>query len=123
MLCYFVAYLDRVNEGFTALTMSQDLGISSTAFGFGAEIFFFSYFVFEMPSNLALVYFGAVATTYGTAFWLPWIVKGFGPSNLMTGLVAAIPYIGGTIGMVVVLSLHHDTALEQAPRRLATVRS
>ena len=273
MLCYFVAYLDRVNVSFAALTMNQDLGISATAFGFGAGIFFFSYFIFEVPSNLmlerfgarkwiarimlswgvlsgamaliqgeysyyfvrvllgaaeagffpgiifyltlwfpavyrariigwfmaaiplssvlgaplsglllnthgmlglagwqwlfileaapalvlagvvwfyltdrpadahwlteeergwlarrltaeqntreaahgmsvrqaltnpkvlalSLVYFGAVATNYGTAFWLPQIVKGFGLSNVATGLVTAIPYIVGTIGMV-----------------------
>jgi ACS family tartrate transporter-like MFS transporter len=273
MLCYFVAYLDRVNVGFAALTMNKDLGISATAFGFGAGIFFFSYFIFEVPSNLALerfgarkwiarimlswgvlsgamalvsgessfylvrvllgaaeagffpgiifyltlwfpgvyrariigwfmaaiplssvlgapvsglilnmhgfaglagwqwlfileaapalilavvvwfyltdrpadarwladderawlikrleveqdqresahgmsvwaalinpkvlllslVYFGAVATNYGTAFWLPQIVKGFGLSNLTTGLVTAIPYVVGTVGMV-----------------------
>jgi D-galactonate transporter len=59
MLCYFVAYLDRVNVGFAALTMNKDIGISSTAFGFGAGIFFFSYFIFEVPSNLALERFGA----------------------------------------------------------------
>lgn len=59
MLCYFVAYLDRVNVGFAALTMNKDLGISATAFGFGAGIFFFSYFIFEVPSNLALERFGA----------------------------------------------------------------
>src|SRR4051794_39896227 len=58
MLCYFVAYLDRVNVGFAALTMNQDLGISATAFGFGAGIFFFSYFLFEVPSNLMLERFG-----------------------------------------------------------------
>ncbi|MFL5258071.1 MAG: MFS transporter [Rhodopila sp.] len=59
MICYFVAYLDRVNVGFAALTMNKDLGISATAYGFGAGIFFFSYFIFEVPSNLALERFGA----------------------------------------------------------------
>jgi MFS transporter, ACS family, tartrate transporter len=59
MLCYFIAYLDRVNVGFAALTMNRDLGISATAYGFGAGIFFFSYFLFEVPSNLALERFGA----------------------------------------------------------------
>ncbi|HBK08400.1 MAG TPA: MFS transporter [Acetobacteraceae bacterium] len=59
MLCYFVAYLDRVNVGFAALTMNKAIGISATAFGFGAGIFFFSYFLFEVPSNLALERFGA----------------------------------------------------------------
>jgi ACS family tartrate transporter-like MFS transporter len=59
IICYFVAYLDRVNVGFAALTMNKDLGLSSTAFGLGAGIFFFSYFIFEVPSNLALERFGA----------------------------------------------------------------
>ncbi len=59
ILCYFVAYLDRVNVGFASLTMNKDLGISSTAYGLGAGIFFLSYFVFEVPSNLFLERFGA----------------------------------------------------------------
>src|SRR5437773_2240422 len=40
MLCYFAAYLDRVNVGFAALTMNADLGLSAEMFGFGAGIFF-----------------------------------------------------------------------------------
>src|SRR6185437_9427372 len=59
MLCYFVAYLDRVNVSSAALTMNKDLNISATVFGIGAGIFFFSYFIFEVPSNLALERFGA----------------------------------------------------------------
>jgi D-galactonate transporter len=59
IICYFVAYLDRVNVGFAALTMNKDLGISATAYGFGAGIFFLSYFMFEVPSNLFLERFGA----------------------------------------------------------------
>jgi len=59
ILCYFVAYLDRVNVGFAALTMNKDLSISATAYGFGAGIFFLSYFIFEVPSNLFLERFGA----------------------------------------------------------------
>ena len=59
MLCYFVAYLDRVNVGFAALTMNKDLGFSAEMFGFGAGIFFFGYFIFEVPSNLLLEKFGA----------------------------------------------------------------
>src|SRR6267154_957538 len=57
--CYFVAYLDRVNVGFAALQMNQDLGLSQTAFGFGAGIFFIAYFIFEVPSNLMLARCGA----------------------------------------------------------------
>jgi ACS family tartrate transporter-like MFS transporter len=57
--CYFVAYLDRVNVSFAALTMNQDLGLSQTAFGLGAGIFFIAYFIFEVPSNLLLERFDA----------------------------------------------------------------
>ena len=59
ILCYFVAYLDRVNVGFAALTMNEDLGLTSAAFGFGAGIFFLAYFLFEVPSNLFLERVGA----------------------------------------------------------------
>src|SRR3954469_20892030 len=57
--CYFVAYLDRVNVGFAALTMNQDLHFSASAFGFGAGIFFLAYFFLEVPSNLLLERVGA----------------------------------------------------------------
>src|SRR5215208_5195276 len=56
---YFIAYLDRVNVGFAALTMNEDLGLTATAFGHGAGIFFIAYFLFEVPSNFALKRFGA----------------------------------------------------------------
>jgi ACS family tartrate transporter-like MFS transporter len=59
MLCYFAAYLDRVNVGFAALTMNADLGLSAELFGFGAGIFFAGYFLFEVPSNLLLERYGA----------------------------------------------------------------
>ena len=59
MLCYFIAYLDRVNIGFAGGSMSKDLGFSSTVFGGAAGIFFIAYFFFEVPSNMALDYFGA----------------------------------------------------------------
>ena len=58
-LCYFVCYLDRVNVGFAALQMNGDLDFTATMFGWGAGIFFFGYFFFEVPSNLALERFGA----------------------------------------------------------------
>jgi D-galactonate transporter len=59
MLCYFIAYLDRVNVGFAGPSMIKDLGFSQTVFGAGAGIFFIAYFFFEVPSNLALDRFGA----------------------------------------------------------------
>jgi len=59
MLLYFIAFIDRVNIGFAALTMNKDLGFSPTVFGFGAGIFFLGYFLFEVPSNLVLDKVGA----------------------------------------------------------------
>jgi ACS family tartrate transporter-like MFS transporter len=58
-LLYFVAYLDRVNVGFAALQMNAALGLSPTDYGRGAGIFFLGYFLFEVPSNLALARVGA----------------------------------------------------------------
>jgi len=59
LLCYLVNYLDRINVGFAALGMNRDLGISATVFGWGAGLFFISYFIFEVPSNIALHRVGA----------------------------------------------------------------
>jgi len=57
--CYVAAYLDRVNVGFAKLQMLDELGMSETAYGIGAGIFFLGYFLFEVPSNLILHRVGA----------------------------------------------------------------
>jgi len=59
MLCYVIAYLDRVNVGFAKLQMAQDLQFSETVFGLGAGLFFIGYFLFEVPSNLLMHRIGA----------------------------------------------------------------
>ena len=59
ILCYLIAYIDRTNIGFAALTMNADLGISSVAFGLGGSLFFVAYVIFEIPSNIAQQRFGA----------------------------------------------------------------
>ena len=59
VLCYFVAYLDRANVGFGAVHMSYDIGLTASAFGFGAGLFFLTYFFLEVPSNLLLARYGA----------------------------------------------------------------
>ena len=58
-LLYIVAYLDRINVGFAALQMNAALGFSLTTYGLGAGIFFLSYVLFEVPSNLILARVGA----------------------------------------------------------------
>ena len=58
-LCYAVNFLDRVNVGFAAFAMNQDLGFTQSIFGAGAGILFIGYLLFEVPSNLALQHFGA----------------------------------------------------------------
>src|SRR5258708_843405 len=89
IVCYFVAYLDRVNVGFAALTMNQDLGLSQTAFGFGAGIFFIAYFIFEVPSNLLLERFGARK-------WIARIMLSWG---ILSGAMAFIPAIARATGI------------------------
>src|SRR5262245_55614953 len=59
VLCFFVAYLDRVNVAFAALTMNRDLALSASAYGFGTGVFFLTYCLLEVPSNLFLERVGA----------------------------------------------------------------
>lgn len=59
VVIYFVAYIDRSNVGFAALGMNKELGFSAYLYGWGAGIFFLGYFLFEVPSNLALERVGA----------------------------------------------------------------
>lgn len=59
LVCYFVAYLDRANVGFAAVHMSRDIGLTASAFGLGAGLFFVTYFLLEVPSNLMLARYGA----------------------------------------------------------------
>lgn len=89
VLCYFVAYLDRVNVGFAKLTMNKDLGLSETMFGFGSGIFFVAYFLFEVPSNLFLEKFGARR----------WIARIMVTWGILSGLMAFIPNISAATGL------------------------
>ncbi|MCU1510174.1 MAG: hypothetical protein JWO34_14 [Arthrobacter sp.] len=59
VLLYFIAYLDRNNVGFAKLTMSEDIGLSASAYGLGAGIFFLGYALLEIPSNAGMYRFGA----------------------------------------------------------------
>src|SRR4051794_28637356 len=88
-VCYFVAYLDRVNVGFAALQMNAALGLSEAAFGLGAGLFFISYFLLEVPSNLALDRFGA-------RLWIARIMFSWG---LVSGMFAFIGPISAATGL------------------------
>ena len=105
IVCYFVAYLDRVNVGFAALTMNKDLGLSASAFGFGAGIFFLAYFLFEVPSNLFLERVGArkwiarIMFTWGvisggtafiggeTSFYIVRVLLGIAEAGFFPGII------------------------------------
>src|SRR5215471_2830384 len=56
---YVVNWMDRDNLAFAKLQMAGDLGLSATAYGFGAAVFFWGYALFEVPSNLILARVGA----------------------------------------------------------------
>ena len=88
ILCYFVAYLDRVNVGFAALTMKVDLGLTDKVYGFASGVFFLAYFLFEVPSNLFLERLGARR-------WIARIMFSWG---IVSGGAA---FVGGETGFVI----------------------
>src|SRR5687767_4435269 len=59
IVIYFVAYIDRTNVGFAAISMNADLGFTAYIYGWGAGIFFLGYALFEVPSNVILHRVGA----------------------------------------------------------------
>ena len=85
VLCYFIAYVDRVNVGFAALTMNRDLGLSTAAFGLGGGLFFVAYVLFEVPSNLAMEQVGA--RIWIARIMITWGLVGIG-SAFVTGAVS-----------------------------------
>jgi MFS transporter, ACS family, tartrate transporter len=92
VLCFFVAYLDRVNVSFAALTMNPDLGLSASAYGFGSGVFFLTYCLLEVPSNLLLERIGA--RTWIARIMLTW--------GLCSGAMALV---GGRTSFFVVRAL------------------
>ena len=85
-LLYMVAFTDRINIGFAALTMNRELAINSQQFGLLAGVFFFGYFVFEIPSNLLLHKIGARQ-------WIARILLSWGFVAAMTGFVRSVPQL------------------------------
>src|SRR6202045_1045039 len=88
VVIYFVAYMDRTNVGFAAISMNEDLGFTAYVYGWGAGIFFLGYFLFEVPSNVILEKTGA-------RIWISRIM-------ITWGLVAgAMAFITGPISFLV----------------------
>lgn len=81
VVLYCIAYIDRTNVSFAALTMNKDLGLTPYVYGFGAGIFFFGYFVFEIPSNLILEKVGA-------RVWIARIMITWGLISALTAFVS-----------------------------------
>jgi ACS family tartrate transporter-like MFS transporter len=79
-LCYIVLYLDRLNIGVAALTMNDELGISATAYGFAAGVYFWSYTICEPPSNWVL-------SRVGARKWISRIMVTWGLVTIATAFV------------------------------------
>src|SRR5882724_4854029 len=110
VLAYFFSYLDRVNLGFAALTMNAELKFTPVVFSWGAGIFFIGYFIFEVPSNLALERFGAsrwiarIMVTWGiisalmatvsgeTSFYVLRFLLGVAEAGFFPGIILYLTY-------------------------------
>ncbi|UIF86881.1 MFS transporter [Cupriavidus sp. UYPR2.512] len=110
LLCYVVAYLDRVNVGFAKLQMLNDLQFSETIYGLGAGIFFIGYFLFEVPSNVILHKVGAriwiarIMITWGaisaammfvttpTMFYVMRFLLGIAEAGFFPGIILYLTY-------------------------------
>lgn len=86
IILYIVAFLDRVNTGYTALTMNKALNISADAFGLVAGIFFIGYFIFEVPSNMMLHKVGA-------RIWIARILLSWGIVAMLTSVAASVTHL------------------------------
>ena len=80
VLSYVLAYIDRINVSFAGLTMRGDLGMSAGTFGFAVGMFYWGYFIFEVPSNVILQKVGA-------RIWIARIMITWG---ILAGLTAVV---------------------------------
>jgi len=88
VICYLINYIDRTNVSFAALTMNKDLGLTAYLYGLGACIFFLSYAVFEVPSNMILQKTGA-------RLWIARIIITWGIiSGLMATATGPVSFLG-----------------------------
>jgi len=110
LICYIVAYLDRVNVGFAKLQMMHDLGFSDLVYGIGAGIFFVGYFLCEVPSNVILhkvgarLWIGRIMITWGilsaammfvssaTMFYVMRFFLGVAEAGFFPGIILYLTY-------------------------------
>jgi MFS transporter, ACS family, tartrate transporter len=83
LVLYIISFLDRINIGFAALTMNQELGVTSQQFGMLVGMFFISYSLFEIPSNLILHKVGA-------RIWIARILIMWGVTAALSGFVHTV---------------------------------
>ena len=83
---YVISYIDRANIGYAALQMNKELALTAEAFGFAAGIFFIGYFMFEVPSNVAL-------NKYGPRIWISRILITWGAVATATAFVQTAPQL------------------------------
>ncbi len=86
---YIVSFLDRVNIGFAALTMNADLGISNSAYGLAAGIFFLGYLLFQVPSNILM-------TKFGARRWMAVILVSWGTISTLMAAVTGVESLVAT---------------------------
>lgn len=105
IVAYIISFIDRTNIGMAKATMSVDIGLSATAFGLGAGLFFLTYAVLEIPSNLFLTRIGArrwiarIMITWGilscgmafvtgpTSFYVMRLLLGAAEAGLYPGII------------------------------------
>ncbi|RPD94650.1 MFS transporter [Candidatus Pantoea deserta] len=80
IVCYLIAIIDRGNIGMASLQMNEDLGLSKAVFGLASSLFFVGYFLFEVPSNLAMQKIGA-------KIWISRIMITWGIVSVCTAFV------------------------------------
>jgi len=110
IICYVLAYIDRINSSFAALTMRGDLNMSAADFGFAVGTFYWAYFLFEVPSNVIMEKVGAriwiarIMITWGifatatafvtgtTSFAILRFLLGMGEAGFFPGLILYFTY-------------------------------
>jgi ACS family tartrate transporter-like MFS transporter len=110
VICYILAYIDRINSSFAALTMRDDLHLSASDFGFAVGTFYWAYFLFEVPSNVIMEKVGAriwiarIMVTWGifatatafvtgtTSFAIVRFLLGMGEAGFFPGLILYFTY-------------------------------